>query len=132
LPVTANPAMGPAAVTLVTLRKFIIEFNITGQAHPDMSPFDQVVAQYPLFREASRQHATESGYVVDSLAVIRSFTAQVLIDIGDRLGVGVDADRIGEEPAEGRGARARQGRADPRLDDGVAGHDVAGRIEAGL
>ncbi len=125
--------MGPAGVALIPLRELIKELNIAGQPHPHVSPFDQVVAQDPLFGESSRQHAAESTHVIDPLAMVRPFTAQVLIDIGDSLGVRVNADCIGEEPAECRDAGARQGWAHPRLDDGVrAGHDVTRRIEARL
>ena len=53
LPVAANPAMGPAAVTLVSLREIIKELDIAGQPHPDMGPFDQVVAQHPVFGESA-------------------------------------------------------------------------------
>ena len=55
LPVTANPAMGPLGIALVPLRKVIEQLDIAGQPHPDMGPFDQVVAQDPVFREPSRQ-----------------------------------------------------------------------------
>ncbi len=125
--------MGPAAVALISLGELVKELNVAGQPHPDVGPFEQVMAQHPLFREPSRQHATEGAHVIDPLAMVRPFTVQVLIDIGDSLGVRVDADRIGKEPAEGRRARARQGRAHTRLDDGVgAGHDVPQPVEARL
>ena len=132
LPVAANPAMGAAAVTLVPLGKFVVKLDIAGQPHPHMCPFDQVMAQHPLFGETAGKHAAEGSYVVDALAMVRSFAAQILIDIGDSLGIGVDADRIGEEPAENRDTGAGQGRAYPRLDDGVTGHDIARAIEAWL
>jgi len=100
LPVPTNPAMGAFAVTLIPLGKFIVQFNITGQTHSDMGPFDQVVTEHPLFREALGKNATEGPDIIDALAVVRSFPAQILIHIRDRLGVGINADGIGKEPAE--------------------------------
>ena len=123
--------MRPFGVALVALRKLVIELDIAGQADAHVGAFDQVVAQHPLFREPARQHATEGAHVIDPLAVVRAFTAEVLMDIGDSLGVGVDSNRVGEQPTEGRCARARQGWAHARLDDGVgAGRNSPIVIEA--
>ena len=124
--------MGSTAVALVSLGKFIVKLDIARQAYPDMGTFDQIVTQHPLFRKTTGQYATEGAHVIDPLAMVRPFAAQILIHIGDRLGVRVDADSIAEEPAEYRYARARQGRADARLNDGVAGHDAAIGCEARL
>ena len=46
--------MLPAGVAQVILRELIIELNITGQAHPDVSAFNQVMAQQPLFGKPAR------------------------------------------------------------------------------
>ena len=62
--------MGSAAVTLVPLGKFIVKLDIAGQPHPDMRPFDQVMAQHPLFRKQFRQHTAEGTHIVDPLAMV--------------------------------------------------------------
>ncbi len=125
--------MGPAGVALVALREIIEQFDIAGQPDPHMGTFDQIVAQHPPFRKSLRQQPAEGMNVVDSLALVGAFAAQVLVDIGDRLGIGVDTDGIGKQPAEDRDAGAGQGRTHPRLDDGVgAGDDVPCRIETRL
>jgi len=82
--------MLPAGVAQVSLRKFIIELNITGQAYSDMSAFNQVVAQQPLFWKPPGQHPTEGAHVIDTLAMVGAFTGQILIDIGNSLGVWVN------------------------------------------
>ena len=133
LPITANPAMLPAGVAQVTLRELVIELNIAGQAHPDVSAFNQVMAQQPLFRKPPGQHSTEGAHIIDPLAMVGAFTGEILIDVGNGLGVWINSDRVCEESAERRAARARQGRAHARLDDGVrAGQDPACGIEARL
>ena len=75
LPVAPNPAMGAFAVTLVALRKFIKEFNVAGQPHPDMGPFDQIMAQDPFFRKPSRQDPAEGTNIIDAFAMVRAFAA---------------------------------------------------------
>ncbi len=116
--------MSASGVALIPLWKLIEKLDIAGQSHPDMRPFDQIMTQYALFGKSSREHAAEGAHIVDSLALVRSFTAEVLIDIRDSLGVRVDADRIGEKPTENRGPGTRERRTHPRLDDGVgAGHE---------
>src|SRR4030043_1056246 len=109
LPITANPTMVPAGVAQVTLRELIIELNITGQAHPDVSAFNQIMAQQPLLRKPPRQHSTEGSHIINSLAMVGAFTGEILIDIGNGLGVWVNSDRVSEESAERRTARARKG-----------------------
>ena len=114
-------------------RELIIDLNITGQAHSDVGAFNQVMAQQPLFRKPPRQHSTEGAHIIDTLAIVGTFTGEILIDIGNSLGVWVNSDGVCEESAERRGTRARQGRAHARLDDCVrAGQDPARGIEARL
>jgi hypothetical protein len=92
--------MLPAGVAQVILRELIIEFDITGQAHSDVSAFNQVMAQQPLLRKPPGQHSTEGSHIVDAFAMVGTFTGEILIDIGNGLGIGVNSDRVGKEPAE--------------------------------
>ena len=65
--------------------------------------------------------------------MVGAFAGKVLIHIGNSVGIGVNSDRVGKETSEGRGARARQGRAHARLDDRVrAGYNPPFGIEAWL
>jgi len=77
--------MLPAGVAQVTLRELIIELNITGQAHSDVSAFNQVMAQQPFFRKPPGQHSTEGAHIIDPLAMIGAFSGQILIDVGNGL-----------------------------------------------
>ncbi len=97
-----------------------------------MGAFDQVMAEQSLFREPPSQHPAEGSDFIDSLAVIRALTEQILTDIGDRLGVRIDADGVGEQAGEGRGGGARQGGRHARLDDAVAGGKSTAGIETRL
>ena len=107
--------MGPLGIALIPLRKVIEQLDIAGQAHPDMGAFDQVVAQNPVFRESSRQNSAEGANIVDAFALVRAFAAEILIDIGDSLGVGIDPDGIGEKTAEGRDHSCWSGSGSPAV-----------------
>ncbi len=125
--------MSAAGVALVVLWKIIKEFNVVGQPHPHMGSLEQIMAQHPPLRESLRQQPAEGMDVVNSLALVGAFAAQVLVDIGNRLGIGIDTDGIGKQTAEDRSIGAFQGRTHSRLDDGIrAGDDAPPRIEARL
>src|SRR5208283_670657 len=98
--------MLPTGVAQVILRELIIELNITGQAHSDVSAFNQVMAQQPLFRKPPGQHSTEGAHIIDAFAMVGAFTGEILIDIGNGLRIWVNSDRVCKESAERRGARA--------------------------
>ena len=121
--------MQPLDVTQIILREFVKKLDIAGQAHPNMSAFDQIMAQQQLLGKPSRKHAVEGANVIDAFAVIGPFAGQILVDVGNRAGIGVDADGIRKEPAERRTGRAGQGRAHARLDDGVTGPNAPGAVE---
>ncbi len=132
LPIATNPAMLPLDKAQIILRELIIELDIAGQAHADVSAFDQIMAEEPRFGEPAGKHPAEGAHIIDAFAVVGALAGQVLIDIGNRIGIGIDADRVGKEPAERRAAHARQGRAHARLDDRIAGQDPAFVIESCL
>ena len=66
--------MGSSGIALISLREIVKEFNIACQSHPDMRPFDQVVTEYPPFRESSRKHTAEGAHIVDALALVGPFS----------------------------------------------------------
>ena len=56
---------------------------------------------------------------------------EVLVHVGDRAGVGIDARLAAEQPREPGARSAGHADADPRLQDGVAGGDpTASGVEA--
>ena len=90
------------------------------------------MAEEPRFGEPAGEHPAEGAYIVDAFAMVGTLTGEVLIDIGNCIGIGIDADRVRKEPAERRAAHARQGRAHARLDNRIAGQDPAFVIESCL
>jgi hypothetical protein len=90
-----------------------------------VAAFDQVVAQDAVFGQAAGQRALERVDVVDALADERAFAEQVLVDIGNRARVRVDAGFAAIQPRIAGTVGARQAQADARLQDAVAfDHDV--------
>ena len=125
--------MLPLRVPAVAVRELVIELDVAGQPDADVGPFNQVMAQKALVGEASGKHTIERPHVIDPFSVIRAFTGEVLVDIGNRAGVGIDAPCIREQAAKEGGARAGQGRADARLDDRVgAGRHPSRLVEPRL
>jgi len=95
-----------------------------------VSALDEIVTQNPLFRKPPGEEAIECPHVINTFAVVGAFTAQILIDVRDRLGIGINTDCISKEAAEDGGAGTRQSRADARLNDCVgAGGNSAGAVE---
>ncbi len=123
--------MLPAGVARVIRREFIIELDIAGKADSNVRAFDQIMTQQRLFGKPAGQDSTEGTHIIDALAVVGAFTGDILIDVGNGLRIGIDSNRVREETAERRGARARQGGAHARLNDRVgAGQDIAFAVEA--
>ena len=133
LPVAARPAMLPGRSDLVVRRELLEELDVGDQARPREDPLEQVVAQERILGDAALQRRLKCLDVVDALAGVRALAEQVLVDIGGRRRIGIDARRSGGEPLEERrvaigGHRGR----DTRLQDRVALDDPAlARIEDG-
>ena len=64
------------------------------------------MAQQRVLRHAVRERRVEGVYVVDTLADIAAFVKQVLIDVGHRGRVRVDAHVAGEHLRERRAVGA--------------------------
>ena len=65
--------------------------------------------------------------VVHPLAGEAPLAVEVLVDVGDGRGVGIDAGLARLDGGEERAIRAGERDADPRLEDAVAAHDPAER-----
>jgi hypothetical protein len=76
----------------------------------------------------------ERCQIVDPLAGVAALPEQVLVDVGDRGGIWVDAGRPGEGPPEDRHVvLGRESRRDPRLQNAVAvGHPADVWVEGRL
>ena len=89
--------------------------------------FEQIVAEQRVLRHAPGQRGFEGVDVVDALADVAALVEQVLIDVGDGRGVGIDADVPGEHPRERRPVGAGDADTDARLQHPVAFRDAPSR-----
>ncbi len=87
--------------------------------------FEEVVAEQRVLRHAAGERRLEGVDVVDALAGVGALAEQILVDVGDRRRVGIDAARRGEDALEERALAAdRQRRRHARLQDAVAFDDA--------
>ena len=87
---------------------------------------EQIVAQERVLGDPPRQRLLERVDVVDALAGVAPLAEQVLVDVGDGGGVGIDAGRAGEDALEERGVTlGRERGRDARLEDAVPRDDPA-------
>ncbi len=120
LPVAAYPTVPPLHVRVVARRRLFHEFDVAEQPAARVAPFEQVVAEDAVFRQASAQHVLERIDLVDALADERTLSKQVLVDIAHCARVRIDAGLAGEQPAVARAVGCSQAHADARLQDAVA------------
>ncbi|MDT4803918.1 hypothetical protein FQZ97_366840 [compost metagenome] len=124
LPVAANPAVPAFHVGAVARRVFLVQLHVAEQAGARIAALDQVVAEDAVVGKAAFQRLLEGVHRVDALADERAVAEQVLVDVRDGAGIGVDAGVAAEQLGVGRTRGARQADADPRLEDRVAGADA--------
>ena len=112
LPVAARPSMLPGGGNVVTRRKFLHHLDVGGQSRAREDSLEQIVTQKRVVGNAPSQCRLEDVDIVDSLAAVRAFAEQILIHVGDRERVRVDAARAREHALENRSlAPGRQRRA---------------------
>ena len=108
LPVAANPAMPPAHVGRKPGRKTLEQLHVVDQPATRETAFDQVVAEYAVFREAAAKHGSEGVHVVDAFADEAAFAENVLINVARLLRIGIDARIAGKKLREQRFAAPRE------------------------
>ena len=130
LPVAAHPAVAAGDVHVVAGGVLFVEFHVTDERGPGMARLQQVVAEHGVFRKASVHRGLERIHLIDSLADESAFLKEVLIDIGHRPGVGIDA-RIARKQADKPGPPGtRQAHSHAGLENAVAfDHNPALGIE---
>jgi len=90
------------------------------------------VAEDGVFREAALHGTPEGIHIVNALADEGALLEQILIDVGNRPCVGIDARFAGKQPHKPRPPGAWQAHPDARLQDAVAFRDdAAGGIKHG-
>src|SRR5580700_2526804 len=82
--------------------KLLDHFNIRGQSRPRKDSLEKVMTQQRVLGNAPLQRRLENVDIVNALAAVRSFSKQVLVNVGDRKGIRIDARRAREYPLEHR------------------------------
>ena len=94
--------------------------HVAHQAGARHRALEQIVAEHAVLGQPPGGGLAEHIHVVDALAHERALVEDVLVEVGDRPRVGIDAGLAGVEAGEARAARARHGDGDERLQDPVA------------
>ena len=117
--------MLPPRVRQHARRVVVDQLDVGDERDARVQPFEQVVRQQRVLRDRVLERGDEGVDVVQALAGEDAFAEQVLIGVGDRRRVRVDAGVARIEPREQRAGRARERDADARLQDAVALGDAA-------
>ncbi len=101
---------------LIARGKFLHDLDIGSQSGTGENAFQKIVAENGIFRNAVVECALEGIDFVDALADERAFLEDILIDVRNREGIGIESVGTGESPLEQRafGADGQAGR-DARL-----------------
>ena len=131
LPVAAHPAVLPPRVGEHARRIVVDQLDVGDQRGARVDALEEIVREQRVLRDAAVERRHEGVDVVEALAGEDPFAEEVLVGVGDRGGVGVDAGVAGVDAGEERARGARHGDADARLQDAVALGDAAEpRIDA--
>ena len=92
--------------------KFLDDLDIGGETGAGEDALEQIVAEQRRVRHAAGERGLEGIDVVDALAGIGAFAEQILVHVGHRGGIRIDAAHAGEDALEQRALAAdRQRRA---------------------
>ncbi len=59
-----------------------------------MSAFYQIMTEQPGFGETAGKHPAEGTHTINTLALKGGLTGQILIGVGNRVGIGIDPSRV--------------------------------------
>ena len=111
---------------VVSVRKLLDDFDVRREAGASEDALEQVVAEQRRIGHAPGQRGLERIDVIDALASVGALAEQVLIDVGYRRCVRIDAAVAGIDALEQRALMTgRQRRRDARLQDAVTLNDAA-------
>jgi len=102
LPIAAHPAVLAGRRDVVARGKFLDDLNVGGKAGAREYALQQIVAEHGIFRNLTRERGLQNVDVVDSLADKGPLFEQVLIDVGNREGIGVQPVGAGKNALEQR------------------------------
>ena len=100
LPVASRPSAPAAGVGQVAFRMIFQQFHVAEESAPGMAALDQVMAENPVVGEPGTHGGVECLDVVDGLADELALSEQVLVNVGDLAGVGVQANVSREQAGE--------------------------------
>ena len=133
LPVAAHPAVLAARVGEDARRVIVHDLDVGDEGGARVEPLEEVVREQGVLGHASLEGRDERVHVVEPLAGEDPLGEEVLVGVGDRGRVGVDAGVPGVEPGEQRAGGARHRHAHAGLEDAVALGDAADpRVEVRL
>lgn len=105
MPVAADPAVTTQAGGEVVQRHVVEELDVGDEARAGEEPFEEVVREHGAVGDAGPEHRIEDLEVVEPLANEGSLGEEVLVHVGDRAGVRVEALLVGEDLREAAAAR---------------------------
>jgi hypothetical protein len=116
----------PGGGDLVVDRELLEQLHVGDEPGAGEDALDEIMAQERIFRDAAGQRRGERIDVVDTLAGVRALAEEILVDVGDRRGIGIEPGRTGVRPLEDRLVAIRRHRGrDPRLKHAVSPDDAA-------
>ena len=123
--------MAAAHIRTVVRRDRFIQLHVAEQSGTRVAPFEQIVAENAILGKPVAQGLFERVDIVDSLADERTLVEQILIDIGNRACIGVEAGLAATQLRVARAVGAGQTHRHARLEDAVSVyHAPAGRVVA--
>ncbi len=107
LPIATRPSVLAGRRDAVVRGSALEQLDVGDETGAREHAFEEIVAQQRIVRHPSRQRRLERVHVVDALAGVRAFRPEVLVDVGHRRCVRVDAGRPRRETLEERALRVR-------------------------
>jgi hypothetical protein len=133
LPIAPDPPVLPTRVREHAGGVVVDELHVRHERDTRVEAFEQVVGEQRVLRHQTLERGGEGVHVVETLAGEDAFPEKVLVGVGYRSGVGVDAGVPSVEPREQRSGRAQERDTHPRLEDAVTfRHATHPWIEFGL
>ena len=109
---------------LIAGRKLLHDLHVRGEPSAGENPLEQVVAEEAGFGNTASKRRLKDIHIVDAFARVGPFAEQVLVHVGDRCSVGIDAGSARENTKEQRALPSdRQCWCHPRLQHGVTFDD---------
>ena len=100
--------------------------SLTVAQRSEERTFKKIVAEHLAFRQSASQYGVHGMHVQEAFANEAPLRKQVLINLGRRCAVGVDAAAARKQPVkQGRRGGFRQRCGEPRLQNAEARHDAA-------